>query len=306
MQAERNRRAGHRGRALALLAVIAMAMVSLTGTASAATATVSGTINPEVDPSAPVVFITDPVCAGLGSVQVHYHIIPLVPRVTGVHTITETGGENKASIYVIEGQANPANFSEGCIAASNQQPIDLPVNLTEGQRYDIVVFDDTFTQLGTSYVLGVDASVLPALGTADLGIGLTTTGGPHVPGATVPLAATITNGGPQPAVGVTTTITLPPGLDPASITDVVASAGYACSADPATGVLTCTADEHLVDAEATITFNAKVAETAAPGSYIVEGAVESDTVDTDDSNNTATVAVEVIAAPIVIQPRFTG
>lgn len=320
-------RASHPHRPLwrltSLLAAAALVLALPAVPASAASVSVSGSIDPATSPSTPnTPQISTPNCTGLTVFTIHYEIIPMVATATGAYTITEPG--TNSAIVVTEGPADPAALNTNCIAASNSNPISLGVNLTAGTRYDIVVLDDTFTQAGLDYTVGVEGESTVALGTADLGISLAAAPGPHPPGGAVEFTATITNGGPQAATDAEVTLTLPDGFDPGSISGVAADAGYSCGVDLVAGTVTCTADGHPAGAEATISFTANVAADATPGTYTVSGEVSSATVDTDEENNTVGVDVRVelpattttTAAPtttttqqvaaVVATPSFTG
>jgi len=134
--------------AVAAVALV-MASVVFAGSISfAGTLTAGGPTEPQVAQ------IVTPNCTG------SYVVFPVLYRsygftvdVSGAYTFTEPGVES--AVYVYAGSFNPALPADNCIAASNSNPINLPVALTAGTTYYVVVIEDTFDQDGMAYNIGI-------------------------------------------------------------------------------------------------------------------------------------------------------
>jgi hypothetical protein len=139
----------------------ASALFVSTATATAETRTYAGTITPE-SPTMPVVFISDPSCTGQGVFPVHYEVIDFPQAAPGTHTFTVTSTPgNFASAYLYEGSFDPSNPLENCVAASNDNPAVITYDLLAETPYFLVVFDDTFDQLGGDFEVVVDPAEPP-------------------------------------------------------------------------------------------------------------------------------------------------
>jgi hypothetical protein len=121
----------------ALLPAWALA-VSFTGTLTAG------------GPTMPVVSISTPNCVSQGVTPVLYRTYPFNVSASGSYTFTVDN--NLTAIYIHAGAFNPASPFANCIAASNSNPINLPVNLNSGTNYFLTIIDDTFAQTGQSFV----------------------------------------------------------------------------------------------------------------------------------------------------------
>lgn len=132
----------------------------------AGSASVSGTLTPGGAVIPTVATISTPICNG-GSVAfpVLYAAYPFTVDADGSYTVAEPGTES--AVYVYAGSFDPANPVANCIAASNTNPISLPVNLTAGAPYILVVIEDTFAQDGMSYSLTVSGPGSVNFGSTD-------------------------------------------------------------------------------------------------------------------------------------------
>jgi uncharacterized repeat protein (TIGR01451 family) len=268
--------------------------------AAAYTEVHTGTLDAS-DPSMAVVSIngTTDTCGTQGATLVHYDVIPFTPLTTGAHTFSLSSDLvpattfEFASLYLYEGSFDPTNATVNCVAADNDA--DPPTGdkivtytPTVGTPYFVVVFDDTFVQVGGSYELTIDAPPI-----ADLGVSITSAGGAHVPGADVPFTVTVTNAGPDDAASPTVTVTLPPQFDPGTVTGLTANAIYACTVGGGGTVITCTAPAHPIGQPATVTFAARLTF-EGPGfgvPAVVTAAVASATPDLNTANDTSSTTV---------------
>ncbi len=133
--------------AFVLVGVLTFGMTSVL----AGNASISGTIDAS-NPTMPVVFISTPNCTGPGASLVHYEAIPFSVDADGSYTIEVTSDGGFASMYIYENSFDPANGFVNCIAADNSgNPVSVSESLTAGTSYFLVVFDDTFDQLGGNY-----------------------------------------------------------------------------------------------------------------------------------------------------------
>ncbi len=191
--------------------VAVLAVLTATTTAPAGADVVfTGTIGASDPQTMPVVFISTPNCTGQGAALVGYREHLVAPGESGTFTFTleETGSD--LSLYVMADGWDPAAAFPSCIAGSNTDPNTLTVSLDAYTRYYVVVFDDTFDQLGGSYTLTVEGPGLnPPLTRPDLPIGTPTT----EPTTTTTAPATTTT-----QVTTTTTYVPPPTTAPVTTT----------------------------------------------------------------------------------------
>jgi hypothetical protein len=114
-------------------------------------------------------------CGTQGGFAVHYEVIPWTAPVGGTVSFRLTSTPtNMASFYVYDGPFDPANGEENCLAGDNSA--DNPgnekivtLNVQDEKTYRLVVFDDTFDQLGGSYEFSIEIpggkAIDPAQGT---------------------------------------------------------------------------------------------------------------------------------------------
>ena len=115
---------------------------------------VSGTLDSS-DPLLPQVpGITTPNCTGSYSpFQVQYDVVSFTVTAAGIYTFTESASPYTA-IYLYAGSFDPA-AGANCVAASNNNPLNISYGLAVGTTYYLVVINDTFTQDPLSYVLTI-------------------------------------------------------------------------------------------------------------------------------------------------------
>jgi hypothetical protein len=163
-------------RSARLLLAVAVVGVTVTlggGSAGAITLAFEGTVAPE-DPTMPVVTIVSPDCADQGVTPVHYDVIEIPNRVPGTHSFTLTSTSNFASFYLYESNFDPTNGAENCVAADNSgDPKEISYPFLINTPYFLVVFDDTFGQMGGDYEVVVEAPDPPpdTVGLVDPGTG---------------------------------------------------------------------------------------------------------------------------------------
>jgi hypothetical protein len=119
-------------------------------TLSALTLNFSGNIDGS-DPTMPVVTISPPVCTSQGVTPVHYEVVELLRPLPGTHILDVTSTDEFASAYLYEGSFDPTSPLENCVAADNSGPIQITYDFVRNTPYFLVVFDDTFAQLGGDY-----------------------------------------------------------------------------------------------------------------------------------------------------------
>ncbi len=133
--------------AFVLVGVLTFGMTSV----FAGSASINGTIDTS-NPTMAVVFITTPNCTGQGVTPVLYEAIPFTVDADGAYTIDVTSDGGYASMYIYENSFDPANGMLNCIAGDNSgNPVSVTESLTAGTSYFLVVFDDTFAQVGGNY-----------------------------------------------------------------------------------------------------------------------------------------------------------
>ncbi|MFN8451029.1 MAG: hypothetical protein U0521_21240 [Anaerolineae bacterium] len=140
---------------LLLLVVMAALVIAVGATVVfAGSDSVSGTLSPGGPTEPQVALITTPNCSGgTTAFAVLYAAYSFTVDADGVYTVTEPGAES--AVYVYSGGFDPANPATNCLAASNTNPISLPVALTAGVSYTVAVIEDTFAQDGMSYSLTI-------------------------------------------------------------------------------------------------------------------------------------------------------
>ena len=120
--------------------------------------TLTGTID-AADPDMPVVFISTPNCTGQGVSLVSFEARPIFVTASGTYTFSQTSAGASpgfASLYLMSVNFDPDNGFPTCIAGSNgADPLGFAVPLVAGTQYYAVPFDDTFGQLGGTYVLDI-------------------------------------------------------------------------------------------------------------------------------------------------------
>ena len=110
----------------------------------------SGTLSPGGPTEPQVAQISTPDCIGsYAAFVVLYAAYPFTVDADGIYTVTEPG--TSSAVYIYSGSFDPALPADNCLAASNTNPISLPVALTAGTQYFVAVIDDTFAQAGLSY-----------------------------------------------------------------------------------------------------------------------------------------------------------
>lgn len=123
--------------------------------ASAGSATLNGSLAPG-DPTMPVVFISTPNCTGQGVTPVLYRAVPLEVSQSGSYDFSTSSTGGYASMYLMTSAFDPAAAFPQCLAASNSgNPVQFSFALTAGTDYFVVVFDDSFEQLGGAFSLTV-------------------------------------------------------------------------------------------------------------------------------------------------------
>jgi hypothetical protein len=134
-----------------VVAMVSGSLIMGIGTASALSATYTGTIT-VADPTMPVVTISTPLCVSQAVFPVHYQVIEFPRPLPGTHSFSMTSTGGFASAYLYEGSFDPSNPLENCVAADNGfDPIEITYDFLRGTPYFLVVFDDTFAQLGGDY-----------------------------------------------------------------------------------------------------------------------------------------------------------
>ncbi len=151
------------------LVLVSILAVGVSGV-YAGTASISGTID-STNPMLPVVFISTPNCTGQGASLVLYETVPFSVDADGSYTIDVVSDGGFASIYLYENSHDPANGMTNCIAADNSgNPVSITSSLTAGRSYFLIVFDDTFAQVGGNYTASFSGpgNINIGLGTACL------------------------------------------------------------------------------------------------------------------------------------------
>lgn len=143
--------------------VIVLSLIFGVGASLAGSAAISGAIDSS-DPTMDVVMITTPNCTTVFPFVVHYETHAFTVDTDGTYIFTVTDPGNNTAFYVFAGSFDPTNPVPTCVAASNTNPITLPVTLTAGTQYFGVVIDDTFAQLGMTYTLAIDGPGAIAFG----------------------------------------------------------------------------------------------------------------------------------------------
>ncbi len=139
--------------ALGLLIVALVSAVVVTAV-FAGSLSFSGTLSPGGPTEPQTAMISTPNCTGAyAAFAILYHADAFTVDADGVYTVTEPGVES--AVYVYAGGFDPANPATNCIAASNTNPISLPVSLTAATNYTVVVIEDTFAQAGLTYDLTI-------------------------------------------------------------------------------------------------------------------------------------------------------
>lgn len=141
-------------KAALVLAIVVLAAITATAVL-AGTISFTGTLVPGGATEPQVALITTPNCNG-GTIAftMLYHAYRFTVDAAGVYTVTEPGVES--AVYVYAGGFDPVFPALNCIAASNTNPISLPVNLSPGVVYTLVVVEDTFEQDGMPYNLTIN------------------------------------------------------------------------------------------------------------------------------------------------------
>ncbi|HET7735109.1 MAG TPA: hypothetical protein VFK52_04005 [Nocardioidaceae bacterium] len=107
-------------------------------------------------PTMPVLFIdgSNDLCTGQGSAAVLYHSTTVKALANGTHTVTLTSPADYASIYVFKDTFDPVAPGGVCLVADNSVDnvedgsMTVTWEATQGTTYFVVVFDDTFDQVG--------------------------------------------------------------------------------------------------------------------------------------------------------------
>jgi hypothetical protein len=187
-------------------------------TPASADSVITGVIDPATDPTMPVVSISTPNCVSQGATLVHYDVYPYVTTTAGDHIFTVTGTGTLTSLYLFQDTFTPAAAFSTCIAASNQKPATFTESLEAGRQYYLVVFDDTFTQLGTSYTLTIDGPNTPLTLDPAATTEVPTTEPTTEPPTTEPPVTEppTTEGPPVTSPSNPTTTTVPPSTRPAT------------------------------------------------------------------------------------------
>jgi hypothetical protein len=134
--------------------LLVLLVVSSIGVSAVLAGSINFTGNTSSGATMLVAIISTPNCTGAyGSVNVHYVAYNFTVDADGMYTFTEPGAST--AIYLYAGGFNPGAAADNCIAASNTNPISLPVALTAGASYTVVVFDDAFAQPGQPYSLTI-------------------------------------------------------------------------------------------------------------------------------------------------------
>lgn len=112
------------------------------------------------DPTMAVVTISSPNCASQGATQVRYDAYPFTVDATGLYDFSASrpaAAGTLTSIYLMNSSFNPAAALSNCLAGDNTgNPTSFSYNLTAGTVYYFVVFDDTFSQTGTTYTASIN------------------------------------------------------------------------------------------------------------------------------------------------------
>lgn len=129
--------------------------IGLAGAAHAATVTVDGTLDGS-DSAMPVVFINTPNCTGQGTFPVRYDALPFTVDTTGTYSFSLLSATKLASLYLHTAAFDPTAGLASCLAASNgNDPKEFDFDLTAGENYIAVPFNDNFSQAGTAYSLTI-------------------------------------------------------------------------------------------------------------------------------------------------------
>ncbi len=138
-------------RSLFMLVLVLLVLSAAAAPVFAGSASLSGTITVG-DPTMPVVFISTPNCTGQGASLVLYHAHPFTVDADGVYSVSVLSDAGFASHYVMNSGFNPAAAFPNCVGADNSgNPTEVTTNLVAGEQYYVVIFDDTFAQVGGSY-----------------------------------------------------------------------------------------------------------------------------------------------------------
>ena len=283
--------------------------VNAVGDANAANNTASGTTTPTTNASAPdvVTSISPPATATPGAavaVPVRFGNLGDAPAVGMTYTLTVPAGLTGVSCA-------PAvcNYSGTTVTVT----AGLPATLNPGGwadmtlRYNapasgvVTVTSNVSTTTPNDPTANNTATGATTVVTASTGADVRTTVQPPAtvaPGATVNVPVTLSNAGPNPAVGVTASVKLPPGLT-----------GVSCSGSVVTfcGYDNITGDVVLTGVPATLTPGESVpftlTYTAPPtGQVTVEADITTTTPDPKSANNKSTGSTDVVAGA---QPDMT-
>jgi hypothetical protein len=146
---------------LALLAILVSQGLGIGPASAIVTTTYTGAID-STDPQMEVVFISDPECTGQGTTLVHYEVIEFDDPEPGTHTfdLSFANPPSNLSLYLYEGSFDPLDGFANCVAATNQGPTvgairtkTLTYDFLDNTPYFLVVFDDSFDQLGGDYTV---------------------------------------------------------------------------------------------------------------------------------------------------------
>jgi uncharacterized repeat protein (TIGR01451 family) len=149
-------------------------------------------------------------------------------------------------------------------------------------------------------------TVLP--NTADLSVSKTDSPDPASPGGPLTYTITVANAGPDTAVNLSLSDTLPTGVLFSSLSTPV---GWNCStpAVGSTGTVSCTKNALAVNASSVLTLNTTVANTVTPGSTLTNAVTVGNQAydpDTSDNNFSTTTTVASASSSLSVAKVLTG
>jgi hypothetical protein len=110
----------------------------------------------------PVVTISDPNCVAVSSTIIHYEVIPFDDPEPGTHTfeLSFASPPSDLSMYLYENEFDPTDGLTNCVAGINDGTVVgavetkvLTYDFLDNTPYFLVVFDDTFDQIGGDYTV---------------------------------------------------------------------------------------------------------------------------------------------------------
>ncbi|MBE2268668.1 MAG: hypothetical protein IAE80_10600 [Anaerolinea sp.] len=145
-------------RFLFVILIIALIVIATISPVFAGSFTIDGDYTG--DPTMAVVTISSPNCSSQGATQVRYDAYQFTVDASGMYDFSATRpavSGTLTSIYLMNSSFNPAAALANCLAGDNTgNPTSFSFNLTAGTVYYFVVFDDTFTQTGTTYTASIN------------------------------------------------------------------------------------------------------------------------------------------------------